>query len=203
MEIASESEPATTSSALAVEALAAALSAKPANPAAPSRENNLPLLYNVQNQRSTHFAELVALHAGREIESPSEAPSIRSGQAPSEPESVLPQPLTGTKAARAAAVLLPQLADLLNDFSLTNLARVDQSVSAFLSRLDSPQGQSTPDSARGLYPWFLAGVAAAAACAMARWQLRKTPAPQSFDWLTLSANTWNIPHEHKHGRTAR
>jgi hypothetical protein len=204
MEIMSETEEAVTSTAAAVEALAAALSVKP-SPAIPAPEIVVTPPGNVLGPRAGRSVALVASHDGRDNGGPVEPPPLLPGQPQPAPDLALQalQHLPGAKAARAAAVFLPQVADLLSDFSLANLARIDQSVSAFLSRLEGAPSEASPDGARDLSPWFLAGVLTAAACAMARWQLRKTPALQSVDWLTIPVNTWNVFHENEHGRTTR
>jgi hypothetical protein len=204
MEIMSEAEQAVTSTAAAVEALAAALSVKPA-PTAPGPDIVATPSANVLGPRAGRSVELVALRDGRDNGGPVEQPPILPGQPQLAPDPVQQalQQHPGAKAARAAAVFLPQVADLLSDFSLANLARIDQSVSVFLSRLEGAPSEAPPDGALDLYPWLLAGVLTTAACAMARWQLRKTPVLQSVDWLTIPANTWNVFHENEHARTTR
>lgn len=204
LEMMSEAAQAATSSAAAVEALAAALSVRP-DPLVSSRENAITFLNNSASLRSSRSVELVALRGGREADGPSEPLPVRPGQPQQEPEpgQQPPRQPPASKAARAAAVLLPQLADLLNEVSLPNLAHIDQCVSAFLSKLEGSPSQPNRDGAQNLYPWVLTGVVTAAACAMALRHLRKTPALQSFDWLSISANPWSFPHEHDHGRAAR
>jgi hypothetical protein len=122
----------------------------------------------------------------------------------SEPLQPVPQPSIASlapvlvpKLMGAGIAALPQFSDLMNGVAVADLAGIEQSIGNFLRHLDGTQNGALPAATRDLYPWLLAGLATAAACEMARRQLRKTP--KALDVVALQMAPWEVPHEHEHG----
>jgi len=201
--IVSASENIAPSNTAVVEALASALSLKP-NPTIQTRADAVAGFKGLQSPPAGRVTELAPLRAGSDFPEGLEGPLTRPQpqQGPQLPVAALPQ-APPARSIRASLASLPQLADLMNEFSVANLTRIEQSISAFLKDLEDPQSQPIADGARDLYPWILAGVVTALACELARRQLRATASLQPLDLLIVPANPWIVPHEHEHGRTAR
>ncbi len=178
-------------------AVANVLSAKTSSPLL-ARADILASTGNLRGVSSGLGAENV--RAARDTTDPDlDVPMIRS-----EPLQPVPQPSISSlapvlvpKLMSAGIAALPQFSDLMNSVAVADLAGIEQGISSFLQHLDGTQSGAVPSATRDLYPWLLAGVATAAACEMARRQMRKTP--KALDMVALQMAPWEAPHERENG----
>ena len=188
-----------STNALAVEALASALSAK--TNVGITHADSLSGTTNSRATASGPAADAMAARGGSEIGADLTMPPVRSGPAlpPSQLSSLALPQAPSAQAIRAGFGSLPQLADLMNGFSAVELTRIEQGITNFLNRLEGKPGLAVSQDEADLYPWIIAGVATLAACEMARRQLKRSSVRPNADLLAFSMIRWDAPHEHENG----
>jgi hypothetical protein len=122
---------------------------------------------------------------------------------PEEPERSVPEsPLARTIRAGLAGV--PQVSGVLHELSSLNLDRLEQGLAGFIAEIEASSGPAASAlNQRELYPWILSVVAAAAACELARRQLKKSASAEALEPGMIPGTPYDIPQEFSDDGAAR